>query len=80
MRSLRTSLPAAPGNAAPDTRHNWLATQKEAVAFAPTEAAASFLPILLARLGASSLQVGMLSAIPNLTGFLLAAAAVAGIR
>ncbi|MBM4407617.1 MAG: MFS transporter [Chloroflexi bacterium] len=62
----------APGNAPPDVRHNWLATQKEAVAFAPVEAAASFLPVLLARLGASSLQVGLLAAIPNLTGFLLA--------
>jgi hypothetical protein len=62
----------APANAHPDTRHNWLAAQKEAVSFAPTEAVASFLPILLARLGASSLQVGLVSTIPNLTGFLLA--------
>lgn len=62
----------APVNATPETRHNWLATQKEAVAFAPTEATSSFLPILLARLGSSNLEVGLLSTIPNLAGFLLA--------
>lgn len=42
------------------------------MAFAPTEATASFLPILLARLGASNLQVGLLTTIPNFAGFLLA--------
>lgn len=62
----------APANATPETRHNWLATQKEAVAFAPVEATSSFLPILLARLGSSNLEVGLLSTIPNLAGFLLA--------
>jgi MFS family permease len=61
-----------PANASADTRHNWVATQKEAISFAPTEATASFLPILLARLGASNLQVGLLSTIPSLAGFLLA--------
>lgn len=62
----------APANLPPDTRHNWKATQKEGVAFGPMDAAGSFLPVLLARLGASNVQVGLLSAIPNLAGFLLA--------
>ena len=62
----------APGNADPIARHNWVATQKEALSFGPTDAAGSFLPVLLARLGASNIQVGLLSAIPNLAGFLLA--------
>ena len=62
----------APANASAVTRHNWHATQKEAIAFGPTEAASSFLPILLARLGASNLEVGLLSTIPNIAGFLLA--------
>lgn len=62
----------APGNAPAGTRHNWIATQKEALAFGPTDAAASFLPVLLARLGATNVQVGLLSAIPNLAGFVLA--------
>jgi MFS family permease len=56
----------------PTTRHNWQATQKEALSFGPTDAAASFLPVLLARLGASGVQVGLLTAIPNLAGFVLA--------
>jgi hypothetical protein len=62
----------APGNASAETRHNWQATQKEALSFGPTDAAASFLPVLLARLGATNVQVGLLSAIPNLAGFVLA--------
>ena len=62
----------APANASPQTRHNWLATQKEGLAFGPTDAAGSFLPVLLARLGATNIQVGLLSAIPGLVGFLLA--------
>jgi hypothetical protein len=61
-----------PANLPADTRHNWRATQKEAIAFGPTDAAASFLPVLLARLGATTVQVGLFSAIPNLAGFLLA--------
>ena len=65
-------LLVVPANLPADTRHNWKATQKEAVAFGPTDAAAAFLPVLLARLGASNIQVGLLSAIPNLMGFLLA--------
>jgi hypothetical protein len=62
----------APGNAPADTRHNWVATQKEGLCFGPTDAAASFLPVLLARLGATNVQVGLLTAIPNLAGFVLA--------
>ena len=62
----------APANLPPDTRHNWKATQKEGLAFGPMDAAGSFLPVLLARLGASNVDVGLLSAIPNLAGFLLA--------
>jgi MFS family permease len=61
-----------PVTGSPTTRHNWQATQKEALSFGPTDAAASFLPVLLARLGATNVQVGLLSAIPNLAGFVLA--------
>jgi hypothetical protein len=62
----------APANATPTARHNWIATQKEAISFGPTDAASSFLPVLLARLGATNVQVGLLTAIPGLVGFLLA--------
>ena len=61
-----------PSNATVEERHNWLATQKEALAFGPMDASAAFLPILLARLGATTVQVGLLTAIPGLAGFLLA--------
>ena len=65
------SLFVDPAGAPAQTRHNWLATQKEGLSFGPTDAAASFLPVLLARLGASNVEVGLLSAIPNFAGFLL---------
>lgn len=72
MTSLLPRLFLSPGNAPADTRRNWVATQKEALAFGPTDAAGSFLPVLLARLGATNVQVGLLTAIPALAGFLLA--------
>jgi MFS family permease len=62
----------APATSRGDVRHNWQATQKEALAFGPSDAASSFLPVLLARLGASNVQVGLLSALPALAGFVLA--------
>ncbi len=69
---MRPRLIVSPAHLPADTRHNWTASQKEGLSFGPTDAAGSFLPVLLARLGASNVEVGLLSAIPSLAGFLLA--------
>ena len=45
--------------------------QFEGTGVALANAAAPFLPVFLARLGASNVQVGLLSAMPALTGLLL---------
>jgi hypothetical protein len=48
--------------------------QLEGTGVAVTNAAAPFLPVFLARLGASNFQVGLLSAMPAFTGLLLSVA------
>lgn len=53
-------------------RRNFRNVQIDAIGVGLTGAAAPFLPVFLARLGASNFQVGMLTAMPAITGFLLA--------
>jgi hypothetical protein len=63
---------AAPAGATPVERQNYLNVQIDAIGIGLASAAAPFLPVFLARLGASHFQVGLLTAMPAITGFLLA--------
>lgn len=62
----------APTGVTPIQRQNFLNVQIDAVGIGLASAAAPFLPVFLARLGASNFQVGLLTAMPALAGFLLA--------
>jgi hypothetical protein len=66
--------PIAPDNATPVQRKNFLNVQIDAIGIGLSAAAAPFLPVFLTRLGATSFQVGLLTAMPAFTGFLLAVA------
>jgi MFS family permease len=70
LQRLRWS--AAPPDATPIQRQNFINVQIDGVAIGVTAAAAPFLPVFLARLGASNFQVGLLTAMPALAGLLLA--------
>lgn len=53
-------------------KHNFKNVQIDAVGVGLASAAAPFLPVFLARLGASNFQVGLLTSMPGLAGLLLA--------
>ncbi len=59
---------AAPAEATPLQRRNFINVQIDAIGIGLSAAAATFLPVFLTRLGASNLQVGLLTAMPSLTG------------
>ena len=61
-----------PKNAPEMNRTNFRNVQIDAVGVGLASTAAPFLPVLLTRLGASTLQVSMLTFMPALTGFILA--------
>jgi hypothetical protein len=63
---------AAPAGATSIQRQNFLNVQIDAIGIGLASAAAPFLPVFLARLGASHFQVGLLTAMPAVAGFLLA--------
>ena len=63
---------SAPEYANPVRRHNYAAVQRESAAMGITNAAGIFFPVFLVRIGGTNLEVGLLTAIPALTGFLLA--------
>ena len=63
---------AAPADASPVQKRNFLNVQIDAVGVGLASAAAPFLPVFLARLGASNTQVGLLTAMPAFTGLFLA--------
>lgn len=65
---------AAPDGLSPIERRNFLNVQVDAVGIGLASAAAPFLPVFLARLGASNVQVGLLTSMPALTGLFLAIA------
>lgn len=65
---------AAPAGAPPIQRQNFLNVQIDAIGIGLASAAAPFLPVFLARLGATNFQVGLLTAMPAVTGFVLAIA------
>src|SRR5262245_58517363 len=68
----RLSWSAAPADATPIQSQNFLNVQIDAIGIGLASAAAPFLPVFLARLGATHFQVGLLTAMPAMTGFLLA--------
>lgn len=52
-------------------KNNFINVQLDAVGVGMASAALPFMPVFLARLGANSFQVGLLTTLPALTGFLL---------
>jgi hypothetical protein len=62
----------APADVLGAQRKNYRYVQIDAIAIGLTSAAAPFLPVFLARLGASNFQIGLLTAIPGFTGLVLA--------
>ncbi|MBP7694776.1 MAG: hypothetical protein KA764_22830 [Anaerolineales bacterium] len=62
---------AAPATATPVQRRNFINVQVDAVGIGLSTAAATFLPVFLTLLGASNFQVGLLTAMPSLTGLAL---------
>ena len=63
---------AAPQEATPVQRNNFIKVQIDGIGIGLATSAAPFLPVLLARLGASNLEVGLLTAMPAFTGLFLA--------
>jgi MFS family permease len=61
-----------PKELTPTQQKNFLNVQIDGIAIGLASAAAPFLPVFLARLGATNLQVGLLTAMPGFTGLFLA--------
>ncbi len=53
-------------------KHNFRYVQIDAIGVSIANVAAPFLPVFLTRLGASNFQVGLLTSMPGVTGFILA--------
>jgi MFS family permease len=70
MQLLHWSV--APAGVTPTQRQNFLNVQIDGIGIGLANAAAPFLPVFLARLDATNFQVGLLTAMPALTGLLLA--------
>jgi MFS family permease len=70
VKFLRWSV--APPDIFGKQRTNYKYVQIDAIAIGLTSAAAPFLPVFLARLGATNFQIGLLTAMPGVTGLLLA--------
>jgi hypothetical protein len=62
----------APEGASPRQKKNFLNVQIDGVGVGFASSASPFLPVFLTRLGATNAQVGLLTAMPGLTGLLLA--------
>ena len=62
----------APDDATPVQQRNFLAVQIDGIGIGLASAAAPFLPVFLTRLGATNFQVGLLTAMPALTGLIFA--------
>lgn len=68
----RIQFNTAPADATPVQRRNFLNVQIDAVGIGLASAASPFLPVFLTRLGATNVQVGMLTSMPAITGLFLA--------
>jgi Na+/melibiose symporter-like transporter len=62
----------APADVTPVQRRNFLNVQIDAIGIGLASAAAPFLPVFLARLGATNSQIGLLSSMPGIAGLILA--------
>ena len=63
---------AAPADVTPVQRKNFINVQIDAIGIGLVSAASPFLPVLLTRLGATNLQVGLLTSMPGITGLIMA--------
>jgi hypothetical protein len=63
---------APPANATPTERHNFRVAYRESALIGFIAAGGTFLPVFVARLGGSVLAVSMITALPSLTGVILA--------
>jgi Na+/melibiose symporter-like transporter len=72
MNILIRKAPLKDAHPADIQRENFLNVQIDAVGIGLANAAIPFLPVFLARLGASNFQVGLLTSMPAFTGLLLA--------
>ena len=70
MRLFGTS--DLPPELTPTQKKNFINVQIDGIAIGLASAAAPFLPVFLARLGATNVQVGLLTAMPGFTGLFLA--------
>jgi hypothetical protein len=64
----------APEDATPVQKSNFIKVQVDGMGIGLASAAAPFLPVFLARLGATNFQVGLLTAMPAFTGLFIALA------
>lgn len=62
---------AAPADATPLQRRNFINVQIDGVGVGLANASAPFIPVFLARLGATNFEVGLLTAMPAVAGLLL---------
>ena len=69
---MKIPLFSTPAELSAQSRTNFRNVQIDAVGVGLANAAAAFLPIYLTRLNASSLQIGLLSSMPAITGLILA--------
>ncbi|MCC7361596.1 MAG: MFS transporter [Anaerolineales bacterium] len=65
---------AAPADASPLQRRNFINVQIDGVGVGLASASAPFIPVFLAHLGATNLQVGLLTVMPAVAGLLLSLA------
>jgi MFS family permease len=72
VRSFHWS--AAPPGATPTQRDNFIKVQIDGIGVGLAGGSGPFLPVFLTRLGASNFQIGLLTAMPALTGLLFAIA------
>jgi MFS family permease len=68
----RADMPPIPGSPAETQKRNYRYVQIDAIGVSISNIAAPFLPVFLTRLGASNLQVGLLTTMPGVTGLILA--------
>lgn len=71
LRALHGYLEAPP-DSTPVERHNFHHAFREAALIGVINAAIAFLPVFVARLGGTNLEVSLVTALPSLTGVLLA--------
>jgi hypothetical protein len=72
MKYFRRAEPAEPASPFEIKRQNFRNVQVDAIGIGLASAAAPFLPVFLTRLGATNIQVGLLTSMPAFTGLVLA--------